>query len=579
MNRFRLFRDFDLTQPIATITPKPLTPSVVNVERIEQITSKDIYVSGEVVAKTFSGFKVSGIARTQEALQSPDGNSLNMSALTRFYVPSGTIYDDQYKQTIYTEGRTCFNIYYAEDDTQIYLFGSPAYMYTLGDNADIDGYETITIRYAESYAGYIANNYGVPSYIILSKNDYSTATNAIDIRFVSCSVTFPTETEMRRCILGIVTAKPRNSVPSEERDFDIVGIINLYTENVFEGIEDYEESYTPTTGNVTRGGTGTGYYPHNIPEGANFAQMVTERNNALENTMGTGKGLSWYKMTQTGFAGSLAFAYGHDTLLGSVSADKRISAYVGAYMLPVSVTGTNSPFWLADDARNFGSNCQIISTRLVYDDCGTIDLSNYGWDDYNDFENTRATLFLPFVGTVNIDMNAIARGTINVKYIVDVCNGNIAFWVYTNSMQSMGTVLYGVYTGNCAVEIPTAGTYKGNVLDKIINAGTSIASGDYAGIARVAVDAITDVHVNKSGGIDTNSASISRYQPRLDIEKKEILRTAQYAETTGIPAFTYQNLNSLNGYVEILAVDLSGISGEQIDKSELEALLKEGVWI
>lgn len=585
ISRFRVFKDFDLTQPVATVTPKQLNPSLINIERLDWAYSKDISVYDESSAIQFaftaySGYKVSGINATNAALQDADGNTIPLERFTRYEVTDGAeLYDDSKRQTIYTEGKTRFYLYYGETATHVLIWIGPAAIYTDGPGADLDGFVSVPIPYASNYSGFVANSYGVPAFIAIDKTTYRTQPETIKIRFLSGAVKFPSQTTAEQVFLSVVTAEPVNATPGEERDFDIMGVINLYSSNVFEGIENYEESYTPTTNNVTRGGTGTGYYPHSAPEGANFSQMVTERNNALANTMGTGKGLSWYKMTQTGFAGSLAFAYGHDTLLGSVSADKRISAYVGAYMLPVTVTGTNSPFWLADDARNFGSDCQIIGTRLVYGDCGTIDLSSYGWDDFNDFENTRATLFLPFVGTVNIDMNAIARGAITVKYIVDVCNGNIAFWVYTNSMQSAGTVLYGVYTGNCAVEIPTAGTYKGNVLDKIINAGTSIASGDYAGIARVAVDAITDVHVNKAGGIDTNSASISRYQPRLDIEKKEILRVDQYAEITGIPAFVTKNLNTLQGFVQVHSVDLTGITGEESDKAEIESLLKEGVYL
>lgn len=584
MNRFRLFKDFDLTQPVATVTPKPLSPLTVNIERLENFTPRDIVKDGDTITRVYGGYRLSGITATNPALQDAEGNSIPLQRFTCYQVNSGTnLFNDQYRQTMFTEGKTRFYLYFGETSTDVLLWISPAAMYTNGDNADAEGFETATITYATYYSGFVAGSYGVPSFVTIDKQLYQSIADTIKIRFVTCNIRFSGQTEMTQCICAVVTAVPRNQTPGEERDFDILGVINIYSANVFEGIENYEESYTPTTGNVTRGGTGNGYYPHNTPEGANFSAMISDRNNALSATMGTGKGLSWYSMSATGFANSLAFAYGGDTLLGTISAEKRLAAYVGAYMLPVAVSGSASPFWLADDARNFNTggatHCKIVSSRLVYGDCGAIDLSNYGWDDFNDIENTRATLFLPFVGTVNVDMNAILRGSITVKYVIDVCNGNIGYWVYTHSMQAMGDLLYGVYTGNCAIEIPTSGIYKGNVLSKILNVGTSIASGDVVGIAKVAAETVTDIRVNKAGGIDTSSTSISRFQPRLDIEKKEILRTDQYKEITGIPAFVTKNLSDLSGFVQVAAVDLSGISGEDIEKAELLSILKDGVYI
>lgn len=584
MNRFRVFKDFDLSEPVATITPKQLQPPTVDLSRLQWVSAKEIFIDGVSAGKAFSGYGLSGITNTNEALQSAEGNSIPLSRYTRYTVTSpNELYANQYKQYIYTEGKTRFALYYGEDSANIYIWISSADMYTNGDNSDSEGFEAIPIQYATNYAGFVCGGYGIPTFAQIDKQLYEHSPAAdISIRFITCNVKFANETEATQCIFAVLTAKPISTTPQEEREFDIIGVINLYSANVFDGIENYENAYAPTTGNVTRGGTGTGYYPHNAPEGANFARMVTERNNALSATMGNGKGLTWYTMTANGFSSSIAFAYGHDTFMGEISADKRLAAYVGAYMLPVSVSGTASFFWLADDSRNFnenGTNCRVISNRLVYGDCGTIDLSSYGWDDFNDFENTRATLFLPFVGTVNIDINAIARGAINVKYVVDVCNGNIGYWVYTSSMQAIGELLYGVYTGNCSVQIPTSGVYKGNVLDKILNAGTAIASGDAVGIVKVAVDSVTDVRVNKSGGIDTSSAAISRYQPRLDIEKKEILRADQYKEITGIPSFVTKNLAALSGFTQISECDLTGLSGEEQEKAELMALLKEGVYL
>lgn len=598
MNRFSLFKDFGLTIPIATISPSGLTPATLDISRLQTATPKviQVYDENQQVVDAFtaySGNRISGIQATNEAFQS----ETNILRTTRFHTTPisemSELWEDP--QPMYTNGKTKFNLYwgYKATDRAYLLYVSQADMYTQGPNAGEDGYESVTIRTETGgYNGFITTttNEGYqPIYIDDTLYDgYNTV-----IRFITGKVIFPGDVEAKEVVLGVVTAAPRNATPGEERPFDILGVINLYTSNVFEGVESYQgPAYQPTSGNVTRGGSGNGSYPHSGPEGANFGLMVTQRSNSLGVSMGFGRGLSWYRVSPNAWGMILAEAYSDAGL--TLNKDKRIEALVGAYMLPVTVAGYDSPLFLADTMIYFEDpmppfdlSIKVLTTRLVWGDCGTIDLTNYGWDDFNDFTNTRATLFLPFVGTIEMDMNNIARGVINVKYILDVCNGNIAYWVYTDSMQGPGTVLYGCYTGNCAVVVPTAGVYKGDVLGTIINAGTSIAVGAatgnpipaISGVASAAYNQATNLHVNRAGGIDTNSAAVSRYQPRLDIERREMLRAEEYTETAGIPSFVTLTFGQLSGFVQVQDIDIRGLNCEDSEKAKIEQLLKEGVYI
>ena len=594
MNRFSLFKDFGLTIPIATISPAGLTPATIDISRLQTATPKVIQVYDEnsqvVDAFTvYSGNRISNIQASNEAFQS----ETNVLRTTRFHTTPVSDLSDLWAdpQTMYTNGKTRFNLYwgYNATDRTYLLYVSEANMYTQGPNAGEDGYESVPIRTETAgYNGFITtttNEALQPIYIDDALYDgYNTV-----IRFITGKVIFPGDVEAKEVFLGVVTAAPRNATPGEERPFDILGVINLYTSNVFEGVENYQgPAYQPTAGNVTRGGSGSGLYPHAGPEGANFGLMIQERNNSLHFSMGRGRGITWYKCSQLGFQAIVSTAYDQSSF--SLNKDKRIEALIGAYMLPVNIASYAAPCFLADTTVTVDpevGSIGIIVDRLVWGDCGTIDLTNYGWDDYNDFTNTRATLFLPFVGTIELDMNNIARGVINVKYIVDICNGNIAYWVYTDSMQGPGTVLYGCYTGNCAIIIPTAGVYKGDVLGTIINAGTSIAVGAatgnpitaIGGLASAAYNQATNVHVNRAGGIDTNSSSISRYQPRLDIERREMLRAEEYTETAGIPSFVTLTLGQLSGFVQVQDIDIRGLNCEDSEKAKIEQLLKEGVYI
>ena len=147
-------------------------------------------------------------------------------------------------------------------------------------------------------------------------------------------------------------------------------------------------------------------------------------------------------------------------------------------------------------------------------------------------------------------------------------------------------VLYGTYTGNCAVEIPLCGSGRtGNTLGKILNAGSQIAAGFAESPAKGAIDiynaaqSFSDRTVNKSGANDVNSGCLIPYQCRLDIERREVIRTEDYADLNGVPAFDTVKISEISGFVKVQTIDLSGITCEQSERDELRRLLEKGVYI
>ena len=268
--------------------------------------------------------------------------------------------------------------------------------------------------------------------------------------------------------------------------------------------------------------------------------------------------------------------------------DKILNAVVSAHILPILYVPTTANIgrvYLANVTRSVNT-AHIITSRLVTGSMGSVDLTNSGYDDFNDFENTTASIYLPFVGRITLDINAIARGIVKVDYIIDLFNGNIGYWIYTQSKDAVYPVLYGTYTGNCAVEIPLCGSGRtGNTLGKILNAGSQIAAGFAESPAKGAIDiynaaqSFSDRTVNKSGANDVNSGCLIPYQCRLDIERREVIRTEDYADLNGVPAFDTVKISEISGFVKVQTIDLSGITCEQSERDELRRLLEKGVYI
>lgn len=356
--------------------------------------------------------------------------------------------------------------------------------------------------------------------------------------------------------------------------------------NVFEPIYDYSGSYEPTTGNITIGGRGDGSYPSDPAERPDVSNL----NFYFSFGSSNGKGLTYYSVLVPDVYEVFGKIYGNSY----INLETRLKAMIDFFRIPfVSTAGSNlMQIPVADVEITVTNGMAPITTRFVEVDFGVFDLSNYGWDDYNDFRNTRATLYLPFHGRVNIDINAIARGSIEVVAVCDTYTGNVVYWVYTTSMQAPREILYGTYEGQSAVQIPIANTYTPNLMGKMMSGASmlgagalGLATGNFAMSGGAAVGLLTSAVDYKEQGIDRSHmqdsacAGNSPLHIRLDIERREMLRTELYREYAGIPAFTTQKLKDLEGFVKVHSADYNGLKCEQSEKEIIQSLMEEGIYL
>lgn len=369
-------------------------------------------------------------------------------------------------------------------------------------------------------------------------------------------------------------------------NYSAMSPVMFWENNVFEPIYDYSGSYLPTDGNITIGGRGDGSYPSDPAERPD----ITSLNNYLGYGSSNGKGLTYYSALIGDVYDVFAKIYSNSY----INLETRLKAMIDAFRIPFSsaVGSALSNIPVADVNVTVTNGMYPITTRFVEVNFGVFDLSNYGWDDFNDFKNTRATLYLPFHGRVNIDINAIARGTIEVTTVCDTYTGNIVYWVYTTSMQAPREVLYGVYEGQSAVQIPIASTYTPNMMGKIMMGAGSTAMGIVGlatqnpamamagGLGAISAgNALQEQSIDRSHMQDSAGSATSPLHIRLDIERREMLRTEKYREYAGIPAFITQKLKELEGFVRVHSADYDGLKCEQSEKETIKAMLEEGIYI
>ena len=363
---------------------------------------------------------------------------------------------------------------------------------------------------------------------------------------------------------------------------------------------------TPT---ARKGGKGVGYYPSNAREPINTAA----RNTAFTYGSTNGIGITYYEIDRTDYYGVLSKIY-------STSVIKEISeknfglkdAIVGMYQLPVVPAGVSDvPIRLGSYDTDILAKC--ITERFVSNE-GTSEielnsrfLENFGWGDFTDFTETQMTIYLPFVGTINLEAQFFMQGKIRLEWIIDVYSGNITYWISGRNINSDKEIIYGIYSGNCAAPIPYAGAVGNfDTLGVIKNVSNAIghgakgylatSSGDPAGIiggVASMVGAVVDVGkaiaetsqadktfiVDKSGIVDPKTVTECPYQPFIQVEMPNQVRPEGWTGYLGLSGNSLGQVKDFKGFTIFKDVKIKMEWGTLGEMKELISLLKSGVYL
>lgn len=349
--------------------------------------------------------------------------------------------------------------------------------------------------------------------------------------------------------------------------------------------------YKPTN-NKRVGGRGIGEY-HGITDGER--PDVADRN-GVTTFGGSGQGLTWYRLPSVSrLHDILGYAYG----LGSTKDNSYVRAsIISAYLLPTLTINTRVIAGVRIADRTYNSFVptdlpevldvdHISEARECSYDMEELD----GYGDFLDFTRTKFTLFLPFVGSVNIDTSAFQWGTLKVRYIIDVYNGNIVYWVYTKCVDCEKDQLYGTYSGNCAIQIPITGVGEnGSMLGKITNTvsnlavgAASIAAGNPIGVLGAAqgmINSLTPSYsVDRAGSVDTSGAALDGWRISLKISMPQELQEGT-SNLIGRPSYFMEKVKNLPAGKHICqGVRVDGIQdATDGEKQKIKQILEGGFY-
>ena len=295
---------------------------------------------------------------------------------------------------------------------------------------------------------------------------------------------------------------------------------------------------------------------------------------------------------------------------------KPMDAIVGMGVLPFSppTSGYKKP---KIGTYTCTTALPVVTHQFHEIDCGTLRIEP-AWENYLDYSPyTRIMIYLPYVGTRELDVDEIMGHTLYVKYRIDCYNGNLVAFVGIDGVSGMA-VRY-QFSGNCMQQLPINAQSFDNMLqagiqlcsalvgsiavggqakhmagaqiagamasDNPIGAATSAAQFKLgqarrdSSLASAAVDAVMNAKpkVEKSGAIGASVGQMSVQTPFITRIMPRQSLPEQYMRYKGYPLNATSPIGDNPGFTVVDDVRLNNLPATIPEIDEIYKLLGEGV--
>lgn len=265
-----------------------------------------------------------------------------------------------------------------------------------------------------------------------------------------------------------------------------------------------------------------------------------------------------------------------------------------------------------------GINSAVIS-RYTEIDCGTLGIPEY-YGNYLDYSPySKAHIYLPFIGVVELNVDDIVGHAVNVTYRIDEYNGSCIAMItvakvttvngeeveYSNTMYQ--------FSGNCSVEIPLAGgtqaaikagmmqadayqnaaniatganligglgsLYMGQIGGALVGVGNAASSFGYGAATYLSNMLSGKSTVQKSGTFGASHGAMGIKTPFITITRPKQVQVPNYNELYGYPAHKMVYVGDCTGFLRCREVHVVSATATDEEKTMIERLLKTGVYV
>lgn len=206
-----------------------------------------------------------------------------------------------------------------------------------------------------------------------------------------------------------------------------------------------------------------------------------------------------------------------------------------------------------------------------------------------------ATLYLPFIGTVPLDIDAYYKsGTFAISMECDVVTGDIVYTVGSSFNAFTST-----YSGNCSTQIPLSNNApdsvgmiasSSGVIGGIVSAVSGIATKNpkliaqglgAAGIGTVGSLKSAEVHTQTNGALSSRIGSKISLTIKIVVMRSKVLEAVQDASriaAIGLPCYKTLKLSTLSGYCQCSGASVSAAATDT-ELETINELVNSGIYI
>lgn len=332
--------------------------------------------------------------------------------------------------------------------------------------------------------------------------------------------------------------------------------------------------------------------------------IATERRTALQSFFSSAHGYQLHQILPNDIQNIFGLLYSNDFISRyTTSLYNPLSAVVSLHLLPQRLCDpqqTTTALTLSgyDVSANLPTpkNFPVVAT-IHSEHIGKVDID--ATDTFLDYAPyTRAYLHLPYIGVLEIDINAIAAGSIAVDYITDAMTGNCAAYVWCSDRDGVHTIKY-CATGNCAYSLPMfAASQDGAAIGKIVNSSLGLAMSAITGNANAALASVggiagglfdaatTQRNTQIAGSFGGNPGLITDTVCWLEIVRPVWCNPEHYQLLDGVPSMLSGSIAAYNeqgdpyqGFLKVIDLDTDGIQATDDELTEIETILKSGIFV
>ena len=267
--------------------------------------------------------------------------------------------------------------------------------------------------------------------------------------------------------------------------------------------------------------------------------------------------------------------------LSSLFSNNPLECIINTNLLPFTPTSSGSENIIIGGKTSTASGAKL-STQYMSFNFNYNGLTSHLWGSALDYERgLKCTLYIPFVGQVNISTNLCAYTHLTLRYIIDVISGQGI--VALLSSKSSGTwdndrndIVVDTWSFNCASTVPLARRDISGLISGAIGATASIASGNVLGVASSVMSARPSVQ--KSGQYNTNSGYMGGRRPYITYEFSKAVIPSNLYIATGRPQYDAVKLSTSKGFTKCEKPNITFTkTPTENEKREIYNMLEEGV--